>query len=423
MRNARRIRQSVTSVAVLATATGGGQVIIALASPVLTRLYGPEDFGDYSAAVAIVSVLAVLACLRYEQAIPLPLDEASAAALIVLCLVIGGVTTLLTGFVLLMASNEIGHALGIDRFRDLILPIVVAAMGGSAYLALSSWAVRASAFGELARTRLTQAAGLVAAQLGLGAMGFRVQGLMLGDALGRSGGTGRLAIAAFRRMPELRSVSLQSVIAVAIRYRRFPLLSSPSAFLDAASLQAPTFLILGVFGPGVAGWYLLASRVATMPNALALSAVGPVFVSESVQSERTDRVAVRAAFSKTVRRLFVVGLAPAALLVVGGPTLFPLVFGAEWHEAGVFAAILAPMFLAQLVTSPVSGILIVLERQDLHLAREVVGVGVLAVTFAVAVVLRLPPVGVVALISAGGTINAAIYLYVMRRALGHGSSQ
>jgi O-antigen/teichoic acid export membrane protein len=412
------MRRSLSSVAVLATATGGGQAIVALASPVLTRVYGPEDFGDYSAAIAIVSVLAVLACLRYEQAIPLPVDEASAAALIVLCLVIGGITTLVTGFFLLVASTAIGHALGIDRFVDLILPIVVAAMGGSAYLALSSWAVRAAAFGDLARTRLTQAVGLVGAQLGLGAMGFKVQGLMLGDALGRSGGTGRLAISAIRRMPELRDVSLQSVIAVAVRYRRFPLLSAPSAFLDVASLQAPTFLILALFGPVVGGWYLLASRVATMPNALAASAVGPVFVSESVRSERTDRAAVRTAFSTTVRRLFLIGLGPATLLVVGGPTLFPLAFGEEWHEAGVFAAVLAPMFLAQLVTSPVSGILIVLERQDLHLAREIVGVGVITLAFAIAVTSRLPPLGVVALISIGGTINAAIYLFVMRRALG-----
>ncbi len=38
---------------------------------------------------------------------------------------------------------------------------------------------------------------------------------------------------------------------------------------------------------------------------------------------------------------------------------------------GLFATILAPMFYVQLITNPTHGTLIVLERQDLHLQREI----------------------------------------------------
>jgi len=83
--------------AVLTLVAGGAlaQALPLLLGPWLTRLYAPEQFGAYHVFAAVAANLAVIACARYEFALPLVGDEASAQALRALCLrVLAGVTGL-----------------------------------------------------------------------------------------------------------------------------------------------------------------------------------------------------------------------------------------------------------------------------------------------------------------------------------------
>ena len=70
----------------LVTGTTFAQVIIVLASPLLTRLYGPEAFGFLALFTSITSIIGVIACMRYEMAIMLPKTDEEAANLLGLCL-------------------------------------------------------------------------------------------------------------------------------------------------------------------------------------------------------------------------------------------------------------------------------------------------------------------------------------------------
>ena len=59
------------SVVTLASGTAMAQLLLALAMPVLTRLYTPTDYGSLAVYASTLTVLLVLASLRYEVAIPL----------------------------------------------------------------------------------------------------------------------------------------------------------------------------------------------------------------------------------------------------------------------------------------------------------------------------------------------------------------
>ncbi len=406
------------TLAVLVGATGAAQASVLLASPVLTRLFTPADFGAYAGALAIVAVVTVVACLRYEQAIPLPDDPTTLAALVVLCLGLGLITTAATGAVLIVGGGTVATALGLPPIQALIAPILLAVLGGAGYQVLSMYAVGAGEYGPIARTRVTQAVGMAGLQVGLGVLGAGAPGLLAGDAMGRGGGTLRLAQLAWERSGgAIRRLRRSDVRRVANRYRRFALLSSPSALLDVVGIQAPTLIVITLFGPVVAGWYLLAARVATIPNALSAASVGLVFLGDASGLARSDPARLLSTFDSAVRRLFLWGVVPALLLAIAAPLLFPIVFGADWAESGIYAALLAPVALAQLVSSPVSSILVVLERQDLHLAREITAIGVLVVAFGIAVLGKLEATWAIALLSAAGTLNAVIYLVIMRQAI------
>lgn len=62
-----------------------GQLVMLLATPIITRLYSPSDFGILSLYTMVVSVLLVFATLKYELAIPLPKENKKAINLMTLC--------------------------------------------------------------------------------------------------------------------------------------------------------------------------------------------------------------------------------------------------------------------------------------------------------------------------------------------------
>src|SRR5436309_969153 len=65
--------------AVVMVGTGVGQALNLASSPILTRLYAPEQMGSLGMLLAIYSVLTPLACWRYEQAVMLPSTDKEAA--------------------------------------------------------------------------------------------------------------------------------------------------------------------------------------------------------------------------------------------------------------------------------------------------------------------------------------------------------
>ena len=86
-----------TDVLKLVTGTTLAQVIAVLASPLLTRLYGPEAFGFLALSTSIItSIIRVVACMRYELAIMLPKTDEEAANLLGLSLLCVTVITGLT---------------------------------------------------------------------------------------------------------------------------------------------------------------------------------------------------------------------------------------------------------------------------------------------------------------------------------------
>ncbi len=56
----------VRSVPLLVNGTVGAQLIMVLAAPVLTRLYMPQDLGLLAVFASLLSLISVVASLRYE---------------------------------------------------------------------------------------------------------------------------------------------------------------------------------------------------------------------------------------------------------------------------------------------------------------------------------------------------------------------
>ncbi len=363
-------------VTVLAGGAAAGQAILVLAAPILTRLYSPEDFGMLAVYTAMLSIVGVIASLRYQLAIPLPEDDEEAVHIVVLSLLVLLVITALTLLAILFFHEFIAQTLNMHTLADYLwlLPVGLLLMG--VYQVFNYWAIRIKAFPAIARTKFSQPFVSVGIQVG-GAM-LGPFALLLGYVAGQAVGSYYLwRLTVQGRWEIVKKVRLSDLNNIAYRYRRFPIYSTWSAVLNTAGTHLPPILFAVLFNPMASGFYILAYRVLAMPIILVGQAITEVFISHAVQAERNNALAPLV--EKLHRNLARIAVAPGLLLIFAGPELFALVFGPEWVDAGRFAQWMVPWLVMAFITAPLTQLIVVLERQrhDLLFQSSLLGVRIL----------------------------------------------
>lgn len=360
----------VRGVLALSTATAIGQAIAILTSPVITRLYSPEDFGVLAVYSSYLGIIIVIASLRYELAIPLPRSDGSAANVLALSLVnLAGVTAL-TGLVVALFGKRIVVWSNTPQLISYIWLLPLGVLLGGAYQAFNYWAIRKRAFTRLARTKIQQGAGSAVIKIALGLAQFGTIGLLLGNIVGQAAGLVSLLFGALREdVVALKRIRRTRIRWTARRYRDFPLYSTWSAVANTAGSQLPLLLFSALFSPTVAGLYMLGHRVLHMPMNLLGTSIGQVFHANAAEARRDNRLGVLTlkAFEALVR----ISFGPMVLLAVVAPQLFTFFFGQEWKMAGVYAQWMIPWLVIVFITSPISTLVSVMEKQKQGLIFQI----------------------------------------------------
>jgi lipopolysaccharide exporter len=337
------------SVVTIASGAAMAQLLFALATPPLTRLCTPTDFGSLAVYSSTLTVLLVIASLRYELAIPLPEDEPAAASLLMLTFILLAGTTAIVSIFIWLGGDSFVATLKVPALRAYVWLIPIDFFGAGAYQILSAWAVRRAAFSRIARTKLSQGVGQVASQVSLGLLSAGAPGLLIGDVVGRVARGGGLALLALRDCP-LSLVTRATLVSAARRYRRFPLLTTWAGILNIGSLQLPSLMFAASFGAAAAGLYALSYKMLVLPTTLIAQAVYQVFLSRAATIAR-DVERLRGLTERTALALFACGLPVFVAVAVAGPRLFTIVLGSQWEQAGRYAQVLTPWFIFWIVSN------------------------------------------------------------------------
>jgi O-antigen/teichoic acid export membrane protein len=382
----------VRSVATLTRGTVMGQILVILASPVLTRWYSPADFGVLAAFISLFSLLLIVNSLRYELAIPIAEDNQTAAELLILVFTLVVLTTAAFGLIFWLFPDQIAGLLNAPQIKPYLWLLVLCLMGAGFYQALTYWAIRKEAFSIIAQSKLTQSIGLVVIQLALGFISIGTGGLLSGYTVGQF--TGILPLLQLigpddHRM--IRNTHLSGIIKTAKRYRRFPLLSSWSSLLNSGGLQLPTLLIIGIYGPAFAGLFALTQRLIGIPIVVIGNSVSQVYFASASQLALDNPTALMRFFLRIARLSFLISVVPVFFIALIGPWLFEHLLGPEWRTAGELVQIMAPMFVTQTVVPPLSQTIFILERQDIQVLWDLGRLLMVAGTFIGSSILHLEP--------------------------------
>lgn len=377
------------SVTILAGSTAIGQGLAVAASPVITRLYTPEDFGVLAVYMSSLSMIAVIASLRYEVAIPLAEDNNTAANVVALSLATVLITSVFVGLFVWAFGQQLVAWVNTPQLYSHLWLLPLGVLGVGIYQVFNYWAVRIRAFNHIGRTKINQAISLIFIQIIFGLSKLGAIGLLVGYFAGQIAGVATLAGLAWKNDKlAFSKVSFSGMISAAKRYLSFPLLSSWSALSNSAALFLPPLLLAAFYDSQVSGWFTLGLRTIQFPLAFIAQSFSQVYFGEAAKLIKTDCNQLKQLFKKTSITLFVVGIIPFVFSIFS-PSIFAIIFGPNWYSAGLYMQRLSAMFLVQFIVSPLSMTLNVLERLDLQIIWDIVRLFLVVSSFLLAEVNNL----------------------------------
>ena len=335
-----------------------------LVSPVLTRLFSPEDMGLLASYVAVISIIGVVVNGRYDLAIVLPDRDSDAVSVALAGLI---VSLLFSGFVFivfLFGQKELIQLFGLYGISPIwffLIPLAVFMIGVEQVLIRIS--IRIQQFKNMAQAQILQQTSDNFIKVSGGVLRFGSSGLYLGTLVGHFC---KMCILLFKSLSffcyNWEYTNKSKIVEQALRYKKFPLITSWSGLLNTASTQLPVILFSSFFAAEVAGYFALGHRVLSLPIVLISTNVGQVFL-ERASKARNDKEELSRVTFKIYKNLLIIGLIGMSIITFWGDVIFPFVFGNQWTEAGKYAQFMSLWLIFVFASSPLSQLFSVLEKQ------------------------------------------------------------
>lgn len=352
---------------VLTLMTGSmiAQAIPIAISPILTRIYTPEDFGMFALYMSIASLFAIFATGRYELAIMLPKKEEDAVNILVLSIMIAFLVSMLSFIIIFLFNQEIVSWLGNASLSNWLYVIPLSVLFTGLYQSFNYWNNRKKAYKRLAVSRVTQSATTGSVNLGMGWSGFGVSGLIVAGLSGQLAATTVLGRTIWKHDKKiLRCIDKLKIFALIKKYKKFPLLNLPNAVIDSFRLSGINLLIAKYFATATLGQFSLAWKMVQVPIVLVGGSLAQVFFQKVSSSKKSDLYAI---IVKYIKKASLIS-APIFLLVyLFSEDVFGFVFGKDWVLAGEAASVMAPWLFINFVSSPLVSIMLILNKQELVL--------------------------------------------------------
>jgi O-antigen/teichoic acid export membrane protein len=355
------------NVGILAGGTALAQALSVLALPVITRLYTPEDFSVLAVYAALLGMIGVVACLRFEIAIPLPSDDFEAANLMVLGLFFTTIISALVFLLVILVPEQIANGLGLSALQTYLwlLPIGVWLTG--AFGCVQYWATRRKQFSDIAQTRMTQSVGSLLVQVLLTKTG--PWGLLLGQVTSSGAGFIKLGKVAWSDMQAHKQHITRETLKSSFRKNsQFPKFSIFESLANVGTVQIPIIIIAATAIGPEAGFALLAMKATAVPLGLIGGSISQVYLSRASDELRAGKLPEFT--QKIAVGLMGAGVGPLICIGIMASDLLPLVFGAKWGRAGEIVSWMTPWFILQFLSSPLSMALHVTGNQRLAMLNQ-----------------------------------------------------
>ena len=406
----------VNSVFKITSGSFFGQFILAISSPIITRIYEPKIFGFFATYNAIVKLVSAIAPLRYEMALVIAKKNNDSRHLALLSFVFVSIIVIAIFLISMFIRKFVSDNDIINVLVSYPFYVCFGIFFWAVLNILISIETRHSNFSNIASLKFIKPSFTAISQIFYGIMiNSSVYGLFIGDLIGSFVCVIFLTTRSFnsQSIEKIKSLSLSNTIKMMIRYKSFPIYGTWSVLVSSLMLQLPTLIIANYYPLSIVGLFALANRMLQMPMALFNSGLSQVFLkSASVDNSQKN---IKNLVLKIFSRLMMFGLLPILVVSLIGEELFSIIFGRQWSEAGRYTQILSFWCFSAFLVQPLAHLVNIFEKQKEGLIINIIRLLVRIGTLSYCVIFQINIINTLIYFSMAGVLSNFIFLFYLLR--------
>ena len=334
-------------------------------TPILSRLYTPEDYAAWGIFSSTYYIISAFIFLSYENSIVKCNDPEDVPNLVALSALICWSITAIIAIVF-----SIGKWSGFPFFKDFpsILLLVFLLLATTTHKLCGAIANREKRYGIMSVSNILNGSAQASIRVILGFFPLVSYGLLVGNVIAHAITAVFLIICLrdiFFKNDFISAISFREIKRLAVKNKKFPLFDMPARLVEFAMANLTLIILSFFYAKSELGCYSMVVQFILVPITMIGTAMAGVFYREI--SESNDHVdLVRNTTRQAAKITFVISVIPALFLALGGDKLLVIVLGDKWIAAGKMALCLAVYSVPLILSEPLLPVFRTMDCQELR---------------------------------------------------------
>ncbi|HDM8862208.1 TPA: type 8 capsular polysaccharide synthesis protein Cap8K [Staphylococcus aureus] len=360
--------------------SGIAQVILIITTPIITRLYSPAEFGEFTIFSNIAMILIPIINARYDLLIVNAKNDRSANILSQISFLIS-----LLILLILIPILAISAWLYPNFILDFIFIIIMLFLVSLTNI-FTNYLNKERKYKVLSLINVFRAGSMALLQIIFGLLSLGSLGLIIGFSLSYITGI-TLGYKTFKKHFNIVR-NKEETKALFLENKNQLVYSTPSILLNSLSFSVVVFFIGILYTNTEVGIYGMAIRVLGIPVTIISLGLSKIFMQQA-NDYYIERGNFRNLLLKFSSTLVIVSIILYVPLYLFSEELVNILLGHTWVDAITVIKIVIPLFVIRLIVSTVSLSVIVLQKQQLELILQALFLIGTTVTFVISKMLNL----------------------------------
>ncbi|HCZ8292965.1 TPA: type 8 capsular polysaccharide synthesis protein Cap8K [Staphylococcus aureus] len=341
--------------------SGIAQVILIITTPIITRLYSPAEFGEFTIFSNIAMILIPIINARYDLLIVNAKNDRSANILSQISFLIS-----LLILLILIPILAISAWLYPNFILDFIFIIIMLFLVSLTNI-FTNYLNKERKYKVLSLINVFRAGSMALLQIIFGLLSLGSLGLIIGFSLSYITGI-TLGYKTFKKHFNIVR-NKEETKALFLENKNQLVYSTPSILLNSLSFSVVVFFIGILYTNTEVGIYGMAIRVLGIPVTIISLGLSKIFMQQA-NDYYIERGNFRNLLLKFSSTLVIVSIILYVPLYLFSEELVNILLGHSWVDAITVIKIVIPLFVIRLIVSTVSLSVIVLQKQQLELILQ-----------------------------------------------------
>lgn len=341
-----------------------------IVTPILSRLYTPEEYGVWGVFSGVLFILNSFIFLSYENTIVKSNDDEEIPCLLMLCLGISFTVSLLASLV--FWAGKLLYILFFLKYPT-VLYLFFALTSSACFTLLICLSNRYKRYAAMSIANTANGFLQASIRILWGLFPLIGLGLIIGNIVAHIFASLLLFILIVPILKKIpwKFVSINNMKKSALTYRKFPLYDAPARLIEFTVGNIVIIILSFYYRENEIGCFSMVMQFILLPITVIGSAMGNVYYREL--SEHTGNQSdVKAITQKANKISYYLSILPLLFLSLGGDKLLVLFLGEKWEGTGIMALCMAIYSVPVIISEPLLPIFRALDIQEIRFRFNVI---------------------------------------------------